>query len=102
MTRTLVVALLTLGDPGRLTGGYLYHRRMAEAAPWYDARIDFVSFPERPFPLAARDVAVPGAPVGALRYGRRAAGLCGGNWVARKVLHSLLDAFARLPAEAAT
>jgi glycosyltransferase involved in cell wall biosynthesis len=28
--------------------------------------------------------------------------LCVGNWVARKGLHSLLDAFARLPAEAAT
>src|SRR2546423_5263418 len=55
MTRTLVVALLTLGDPGRLTGGYLSHRRMAEAAPRYDARIAFLSFPERPFPLAARD-----------------------------------------------
>src|SRR2546423_10127863 len=55
MTRTLVVALLTLSDPGRLTGGYLYHQRMAEAAPRYDARIAFVSFPERPFPLAARD-----------------------------------------------
>src|SRR5205085_8716010 len=53
MTRTLQAALLTLGDPGRLTGGYLYHRRMAEAAPRYDARLDFVSFPERPFPLAA-------------------------------------------------
>ena len=51
----MVVALLTLGDPGRLTGGYLYHQRMAEAAPRYDARIAFVSFPERPFPLAARD-----------------------------------------------
>ena len=205
MTRTLVVALLTLGDPGRLTGGYLYHQRMAEAAPRYDARIAFVSFPERPFPLAARDapavlrharslgaqalvldsiaaaflgpwlvarrpalpligmlhqppggiddgplrtaaqafldrlayrrarrllvasdslaeqliaegiprprvrvvppgrdVAVPGAPAGDLRRGRRAAVLCVGNWVARKGLHSLLDAFARLPAEAAT
>src|SRR5919199_2233754 len=205
MTRTLVVALLTLGDPGRLTGGYLYHRRMAEAAPRYDARIVFVSFPERPFPLAARDapavlrhahslgaqalvldsiaaaflgpwllarrpelpligmlhqppggidhgplrtamqdfldrlayrrarrllvasdslaeqiiaegvprprvrvvppgrdVAVPAAPAGDLRHRRRAAVLCVGNWVARKGLHSLLDAFARLPAEAAT
>src|SRR5919202_1271564 len=190
MTRTLVVALLTLGDPGRLTGGYLYHRRMAEAAPRYDARIAFVSFPERPFPLAAgdapavlrharslgaqalvldsiaaaflgpwllarrpelpligmlhqppggidhgplrtgvlvasdslaeqliaegvprprlrvvppgRDVAGPAAPAGDLRHGRRAAVLCVGNWVARKGLHSLLDAFARLPAEAAT
>ena len=205
MTRTLVVALLTLGDPGRLTGGYLYHRRMAEAAPRYDARIDFVSFPERPFPLAARDapavlrharslgaqalvldsiaaaflgpwlvarrpalpligmlhqppggiddgplrtavqafldrlayrrarrllvasdslaeqliaegiprprvrvvppgrdVAVPAAPAGDLRHGRAAAVLCVGNWVARKGVHSLLGAFARLPAEAAT
>src|SRR5918912_2003667 len=205
MTRTLVVALLTLGDPSRLTGGYLYHRRMAEAAPRYDARIAIVSFPERPFPLAARDapavlrharslcsralvldsiaaaflgpwlltrwpelpliamlhqppggidhgplrtavqafldrlaysrarrllvasdslaeqliaegvprprirvvppgrdVAVPAAPAGDLRHGRRAAVLCVGNWVARKGLHSLLDAFARLPAEAAT
>src|SRR5436190_23117563 len=55
MTRTLAIALLTLGDPGRLTGGYLYHRRLARAAPRHAARIDFVSFPERPFPLAALD-----------------------------------------------
>jgi glycosyltransferase involved in cell wall biosynthesis len=48
----MVVALLTLGDPGRLTGGYLYHRRMAELAPRHGARIAFLSFPERPFPLA--------------------------------------------------
>src|SRR5919198_2799902 len=53
MTRTLVVALVTLGDPGRLTGGYLYHRRMAEMAPRHSARVEFVSFPERPFPLVA-------------------------------------------------
>src|SRR4029079_10543346 len=53
MTRTLTVALLTLGDPGRLTGGYLYHRRMAELAPQQSARLHFVSFPDRPFPLAA-------------------------------------------------
>lgn len=59
MTRTLTVALLTLGDPGQLTGGYLYHRRLAELAPRFDARLEFVSFPERPFPLGivdARDV----------------------------------------------
>jgi glycosyltransferase involved in cell wall biosynthesis len=49
----LVVSLLTLGDPGRLTGGYLFHRRMAEAAPRHGARVVFLSFPERPFPLAA-------------------------------------------------
>lgn len=55
MTRTLVVALLTLGDPRRLTGGYLFHRRIAELAPRHGARIAFVSFPDRPFPLAALD-----------------------------------------------
>lgn len=200
------IALLTLGDPGQLTGGYLYHRRIAALAPQHSARIDFVSFPERPFPLAAldaprvlrrarglgahalvldsiaaaflgptliphqprlpligmlhqppggidhgplrtalqalldrlayrravrlllasdslmeqlitdgvppdrmrvvppgRDVAAaPGREPGDLRHGRRAAFLCVGNWVARKGIHSLLDAFARLPPEAAT
>jgi glycosyltransferase involved in cell wall biosynthesis len=55
MTRMLRISLLTLGDPGRLTGGYLYHRRMAEAAGDHDARILFASFPVRPFPLAALD-----------------------------------------------
>jgi glycosyltransferase involved in cell wall biosynthesis len=55
MTRTLVVALLTLGDPRRLTGGYLFHRRIAELAPRHGARIAFVSFPDRPFPLATLD-----------------------------------------------
>jgi glycosyltransferase involved in cell wall biosynthesis len=206
MTRTLVVALVTLGDPGRLTGGYLYHRRMAALAPAQGARLEFVSFPERAFPLAAldgprvlarvqqtgadalvldsiaaaflgpvlalrspavpligmlhqppggidagpprstvqaaldrlayrrarllmlasealvddlasagvprarlrvvppgRDVAtVTGPPPGDLRRGRRAALLCVGNWVERKGIHSLLEAFARLPRDAAT
>src|ERR1700693_1029336 len=56
MTCTLTAAaLLTLGDPGRLTGGYLYHRRLAELAPRHHARLDFVSFPDRPFPLALLD-----------------------------------------------
>jgi glycosyltransferase involved in cell wall biosynthesis len=45
------ISLVTLGDPGRTTGGYLYHRRVAEAASNHDARIRFVSFAERPFPL---------------------------------------------------
>jgi glycosyltransferase involved in cell wall biosynthesis len=49
----LTIALLTLGDPGRLTGGYLYHRRMAEVAGDHDARIVFGSFPIYPFPLPA-------------------------------------------------
>jgi glycosyltransferase involved in cell wall biosynthesis len=55
MTRTLLAALITLGDPGRLTGGYLYHRRLAELAPRHGARLDFVSFPDRPFPVALLD-----------------------------------------------
>src|SRR5947208_5017594 len=53
MTRKLAIALLTLGDPGRLTGGYLFHLRMAERAARFDAQIDFVSFPDVQFPLAA-------------------------------------------------
>ena len=44
---------MTLGDPDTLTGGYLYHRRMAELAPEHAAELRFVSFPERPFPLPA-------------------------------------------------
>src|SRR6476646_7076505 len=56
MTRTsLSVVLLTLGDPGQLTGGYLYHRRLAESAPAHGARLDFVSVPRRPFPCAIAD-----------------------------------------------
>ncbi len=55
MTRTLAIALLTLGDPTTLTGGYLFHQRLAELAPEHGAMINFVSFPHRPFPLAALD-----------------------------------------------
>jgi glycosyltransferase involved in cell wall biosynthesis len=43
----LEISLLTLGDPETLTGGYLYHRRMAEAAPLHQARLSFLSIPER-------------------------------------------------------
>jgi glycosyltransferase involved in cell wall biosynthesis len=49
--RPLRVALVTLGEPTRLTGGYLYHLRVAELAPRHGARVDFVSFPAWPFPL---------------------------------------------------
>src|SRR5688500_10875342 len=55
MTRTLLAALITLGDPRRLTGGYLFHRRIAELAPAHNARLEFVSVPERPFPLGVID-----------------------------------------------
>ena len=47
----LVASLVTLGSPDQLTGGYLYHRRVAELAPAHGARLDLVSLPERPFPL---------------------------------------------------
>ena len=49
----LRVALITLGDPARLTGGYLYHRRMAALAPELGAEVEFVSFPQQAFPLPA-------------------------------------------------
>jgi glycosyltransferase involved in cell wall biosynthesis len=49
----LVLPLITLGDPGRLSGGYLYHLRMAESATEHSARVPFLSFPEWPFPLPA-------------------------------------------------
>src|SRR5438067_1164168 len=80
MTRTLVV------------GDSLVEQLIAEGVPRPRVRV----VPH------GRDVAVPAALAGELRHGRRAAVLCVGNWVARKGLHSLLDAFARLPAEAAT
>lgn len=47
----LSVSLVTLGDPNTLTGGYLYHRRLAELAPRHGARLAFVSFPTWPFPF---------------------------------------------------
>lgn len=50
-----------------------------------------------------RDLAVAcDQPVGDLRQGRLAAFLCVGNWVERKGIHTLLDAFARLPPQTAT
>lgn len=49
----LSISLVTLGDPGQLTGGYLYHRRMADAAADHDAAVRFVSFPAAPFPTPA-------------------------------------------------
>jgi glycosyltransferase involved in cell wall biosynthesis len=51
MTRTRVT-LLTVGDPGRVTGGYLFHRRLAERASRHDADVTFVSIPDLPLPWA--------------------------------------------------
>ncbi|HEY7066922.1 MAG TPA: glycosyltransferase family 4 protein [Chloroflexota bacterium] len=53
MADPLVVLLVTLGDPDQLTGGYLYHRRLADLAPQQGARLGFVSVPEAPFPMPA-------------------------------------------------
>lgn len=49
----LRVALVTLGDPAALTGGYLYHRRMATAATTNNATLSFISFPDQRFPFPA-------------------------------------------------
>jgi glycosyltransferase involved in cell wall biosynthesis len=193
------VSLVTLGDPDTMTGGYLYHRRLADMAPEHGAELRFVSFPQRHFPLPAlsgravaraaseadvivvdsiamafwgsprlkppvvgmahqapggidhgvlrthlqavldrrayggietvmvaseslvgemgrhgvpahkivvvppgRDVARPDGDSHDLRAGRSAAILCVGNWVERKGIVDLLNAFATLPEEAAT
>jgi glycosyltransferase involved in cell wall biosynthesis len=48
----IAVSCITLGDPQRLTGGYLYHLRMAEMASSHGARWAFVSVPDRPFVLS--------------------------------------------------
>src|SRR2546428_4126964 len=47
------VGLLTLGDPRTMTGGYLSHLRVAALAEANGARLRFVSFPDRRFPLPA-------------------------------------------------
>ena len=194
---------MTLGSPSQLTGGYLYHRRMADAGPAHGAEVDFVSFPDVRFPLPAlwgprmlrragradvilvdsiaaafaapvlrlrrpappivavvhqtfggidhgplstrlqapldrsvyvradrviaasealaeelaaggvdrarlvvvppgSDLAEPEQPLPDLRLGRRVAFLAVGNWVERKGIVDLVDAFARLPSDAAT
>ena len=47
MTRIPTVSLVTLSDPGRLTGGYRYHRRIAELAPAGGATSPFICLPDR-------------------------------------------------------
>jgi glycosyltransferase involved in cell wall biosynthesis len=42
-------SLVTLGDPGRRTGGYRYDRIMAAAAPDHGAEIRFASIPALPW-----------------------------------------------------
>ena len=52
-TRPLRLALVTLGDPNRQTGGYRYHRMMAAAAGDHRAEMRFVSVPALPWPMPA-------------------------------------------------
>jgi glycosyltransferase involved in cell wall biosynthesis len=49
----VAVSCITLGDPERLTGGYLYHLRMAEMASSHRTRWTFASVPQRAFALSA-------------------------------------------------
>jgi len=46
------ITLLTVGDPSRVTGGYLFHRRLADRASDYGAEMRFVSIPDLPLPWA--------------------------------------------------
>jgi glycosyltransferase involved in cell wall biosynthesis len=49
----LRLALVTLGDPHRRTGGYRYHRMMAGAAADHGAELRFGSVPSLPWPIPA-------------------------------------------------
>lgn len=49
----LRIGLITRGSPAAITGGHLYHRRVAALAPRLGAHFTFLSLPERPFPVSA-------------------------------------------------
>jgi glycosyltransferase involved in cell wall biosynthesis len=54
------IGLVTAGDTSRETGGHLYQRRLAEAAPAVGATIELLDLPDGPLPVqraAARDLA---------------------------------------------
>ena len=53
--RPLRIALVTVGDPQRMSGGFLYHQRVAERAADHDTEVRFVSLPARRFPLSVVD-----------------------------------------------
>jgi glycosyltransferase involved in cell wall biosynthesis len=50
------LTLLTEGDPGRRTGGFLYQQRLVAAASNHGARVDFVSIPRRSFALQIAEI----------------------------------------------
>lgn len=49
------ITLVTEGDPARISGGFLYQRRVAERAGEHGAALRMVSVPARRFPLALID-----------------------------------------------
>lgn len=51
----LRVTFVTEGDPQRISGGFLYERRLVELAPGHDAVVRWVSVPPRRYPLAVVD-----------------------------------------------
>ncbi|MBO0708422.1 MAG: glycosyltransferase family 4 protein [Candidatus Dormibacteraeota bacterium] len=56
MTRTLPLLLVTLGDPTRLSGGYLYHLRLAGAAAQHGFAIRFAGLATGSGPRAVAEV----------------------------------------------
>ena len=51
----LRVVWVTEGDPERMSGGFLYHRRIAALAGDHGAAVRSVSVPPRPYPLGVVD-----------------------------------------------
>jgi glycosyltransferase involved in cell wall biosynthesis len=101
----LVVSLVTRGSPEQLTGGHLYHRRMAEMAPARDATVEFIALCrwQNPFPRARGVVVVdsitawsvapwmitrPAGPVAAILH-QPPGGI--GQWAVRTALQRPLD-----------
>lgn len=100
----MLVSLLTRGSPDQLTGGYLYHRRMADLAPAHGAGVEFVpvEWLANPFTRATGDVVVVDSIVAArvLRWGLPArplaaiihqppGGIDGGS--ARRIVQAVFD-----------
>jgi glycosyltransferase involved in cell wall biosynthesis len=46
------IALVTAGDPGRLTGGYLYNRQILKSLAESGCEVDEIVVPDRHYPLA--------------------------------------------------
>jgi glycosyltransferase involved in cell wall biosynthesis len=51
MSENLRLSLITVGDPTRLTGGFLYHHRVRQKAPLMRGEIEVLSLPDLRFPL---------------------------------------------------